>query len=388
MAQQITKLDKAKAQIVLDQPFFASILLKRPLQETKAIKTIGVDPRGTIYYNPDWIESLTVPEIVFALAHEVMHVVGQHANRVGARDKKKWNHAADAWVNDVLEDAKLGTFIEGGVRIKDSKDKTVDEIYNLLPVEPPQPKNGKGKGQGGQGSGADPMGDDLMEGEGGPMSEDERKTIEAEMKVEVAQAAQAAKMRGNLPANIARMVEEMLNVKTPWFDILERFMVNLTKNENSWKRPNRKFIAHNIYLPSLNSIGCMGEMVIGVDTSGSIGQHELNAFAGHVNRIIEMCNPEKVTVIYCDAAINHVDEFEPNDYPVKLNPHGGGGTDLTQIFKHIEKKHLDPACCVIFTDGYTPFPDHVDFPTIWTMTTEVEAPAAAGETIHFELPRD
>ena len=83
-----TKMDKARAKIVLDHPFFASILLRRKMIETKQVPTLAVDARGTIYYNTEFTDKLSVPQLVWALCHEVGHVIGQHATRVGAR-----NHA-------------------------------------------------------------------------------------------------------------------------------------------------------------------------------------------------------------------------------------------------------------------------------------------------------
>jgi predicted metal-dependent peptidase len=157
---------------------------------------------------------------------------------------------------------------------------------------------------------------------------------------------------GKLPAGIERMIDEMLDVKTPWHEILERFMSGLIKDGYSWKRPNRKFISQGLYLPGYDYIPRMGPMVIGVDTSGSIGQPELNEFNAHINRILDTCGPEKVYVVYCDAQVNHVDEYEPDDFPVKLTPHGGGGTSFAPVMEWVDQCEEDVECLVYLTDGY------------------------------------
>lgn len=370
----ITKLDKAKAQIVIDHPFFAAILLKRDLIKTEAVPTMGVDRRNNIYYNEKFVESLTVPQIVFGLCHEVMHVVGQHSNRVGHRNKRRWNIATDAWINDTLKDAAVGQFIEGAVDMPGSKDLWSEEIYNRFgDNDSALPGNG--------------FGDEFVEGGPAP-SADEIKNIIAENKVTIAEAAQAAKVRGRLPANIQRIVEEIIFVKTPWFEILERWMTSTRCTDSTWRHPNRRFKAQGMYLPMRKSEGAMAEMVIGVDTSGSIDKEMLDYFAGHVNRIIELCSPERVHVVYCDAHINHVDVFEQGEWPVELKPCGGGGTVLTRIFEWIAEHGIDPSCVVILTDGYTDFPDEVAFPTVWAITTEVTAPIEAGETVHVSMSDD
>src|SRR5574343_1224546 len=234
----VTTLDRAKVSIVTQHPFFASILMKRKLIEHNSIPTAAVDQRGQIYYNKKFVEGLSVDELVFLLCHEVGHVIGQHASRRGSRDAKQWNIAGDAWINDMLKDSGIGKFIEGGVNMPGSKDKTVDEIYNGLP--PPQNGNGgngKGQGQGqGQQQGPGGIGEDLIE-RGSPMSPEEESRLDAETRVEIAQAAQAAKAQGKLPGAIAKIVADLIEPKTPWYEILERDMESFTKGDDSCALP-------------------------------------------------------------------------------------------------------------------------------------------------------
>ena len=117
----VTSLDKAKVSIVTQHPFFASILMKRQLIEDETIPTAAVDQRGQIYINPVWFDTLSVDEIVFVLAHEIGHVIGQHATRRGARQPKKWNIAGDAWINDMLKASNIGQPIKGCVDMPGSK---------------------------------------------------------------------------------------------------------------------------------------------------------------------------------------------------------------------------------------------------------------------------
>ena len=80
--------------------------------------------------------------------------------------------------------------------------------------------------------------------------------------------------------------------------------------------------------------------------------------------------PESVTVIYCDAEVNHADTYEPEDLPIKLTPHGGGGTAFEPVFDYIDEHNLDPEVVVYLTDGYG---DQNNFTskhnTVW-LTTE------------------
>ncbi len=374
MALQASKLDKAKAQIVLDHPFFASILLKRKLTPRNDLPTLAVNARGDIFYNEKFIEGLTVPQVVWGLCHEIGHVVGQHALRKKHRDHQKWNYAGDAWINDMLDDCGVGQRIPNTVDMKGSKDKTTETIYDELPD---QPKGGNGQGQGdGWDNG---LGDDIMDEN---LTESEIKEIEANGKVEIAQAAQAAKARGKLPGKLAEMVADILNVKTPWFDILERYMTDCVKQDQTWTRPNRRHIGAGVYLPSMATEPAMGELAIQVDVSGSISKRELDYYNGHLSRIVKQCNPTKVHVLYTDTDVQKYVEFEQGE-EIKLEFFSGGGTDMPAGFDFLNNKGIEPAVFVCLTDGYTGFGEPPSYPVVWCISSDVTADH--GETIHFEM---
>ena len=372
----VTTLDRAKVSIVTQHPFFASILMKRKLIADNTIPTAAVDQRGQIYYNPKFVEGLSVDQLVFLLCHEVGHVIGQHASRRGTRHAKKWNIAGDAWINDMLKDAGIGQFIEGGVNMPGSKDETVDEIYNKLP-DPPE---GSGGGQGPGG-----IGDDLIE-RGAPMSQEEADRVDAETRVEIAQAAQAAKAQGKLPGAIAKIVADLIEPKTPWYEVLERYMVSFTKGDYSWARPNRRF-AEYAYLPSVGSVQECGEIVIQVDVSGSISKLELDHYNGHLKRIVELCSPERVHVLYTDTAVAKHEVFERGE-EVELTFYCGGGTDMEAGFDYLDEHGINPEVFVCLTDGYTSF--NTDkapaYPVVWCISSNIEAPY--GDNIHFELEQN
>lgn len=381
----IEKLSKAKAIVVMDEPFFASILLKRKLQETTAIPTLAVDARAQIYYNPEFVDKLTVGQCVFGLVHECLHIVKLDFLRVGSRKKRKWNIAGDAWINNYLKANRIGDPIEkgvncdGGMHIEaDIKADTTEEIYERVTDE----QSGGGDGQGG-GGGDYGIGDDLI---GEPLSEAEAAEVEAKVKVELAGAAQAARMMGKMPVDMERVLEDILYVRTPWETILERFMTDIAKTESSWNRPHKKYRPLGYYLPSCSNIPSMGEMALIVDVSGSVGGRELAFFGGHFNRILEMVRPKRVNVLYVDTRVAHVDEYTDEDeLPITLTLHGGGGTDMRAGFDWIEENMDEAECIVLLTDGYTPWPaaDRVSAPTIVLCTTDAACPDFM-ETVRFD----
>jgi predicted metal-dependent peptidase len=369
-----TRLIKARTALVIAQPFFGSLALRLKFVEDKSVETTTCDG-ASIRYNPDFIDGLDRDQLVGSLAHSVMHPALLHHTRRGARDPKKWNQACDHVVNNVLASAGF-KLPKGTYQNPAWADYTAEHIYTLLPDEP-QDNKGQGQGQGdGQNNNApDPGGDGGVSDSPNGQSQSERNNEEAEWKSAVAQAAYVAKQAGKLPGALERMMEEMLKPVLPWKDILRRFMTEKCNDDFSWRKGNRRFIAQGMYLPSRVSDDAMGEIVVVIDTSGSIGEKELNEFSAEIKGIVDELKPEKTVVMYCDAHVAHVDTFGRDD-PLHFAAHGGGGTDFRPPFDYIAKKQMNPRCLVYLTDGYGPFPEEhtVPFPTLWCINNHDVVP--------------
>ena len=367
------KISKAKTQIILKHPFWSVILLKRQLLLNYTVPTACINRRSQITINPRWAKDLTVSQLEFLLCHEIGHEVFDHINRRGARNPGKWNKAGDAVINDLLKACNVGEFIEGGVDMPGSKDKTTDQIYNELPED-------DGNGNGGQG-GPGGIGNDIDDS-GSPMTQEEIDAHSGQLRVELAQAAQAAKMAGKLPGILEELVADILAIKTPWYGILERHMTAYVRGDYSWARPNRRFIGSGAYLPSTGQRQTMGTIVVQIDVSGSISKQELDYYNGHLQRIISQCAPDKVHVIYTDTQVCKHMEFE-QDEEVSLAFYSGGGTHMPAGFDWVAEQGIDPEVFVCLTDGYTDFGEAPGYPVIWCISSKVEA--THGETIHFSM---
>ena len=99
-----------------------------------------------------------------------------------------------------------------------------------------------------------------------------------------------------------------------WRNVLHEFFNTSSKDDYSWSRPNRMFAAAGLFMPSMSSES-MGPVDVVIDTSGSIGEEQLNEFAAEIRAIVAAARPKRVRVIYADAAVNHVDIFEHGEDP-------------------------------------------------------------------------
>jgi predicted metal-dependent peptidase len=394
----------ARAGLVLGRDastvFFASLALRLVPEVDWNEKTMATDGKG-LFYNPDFVNGLNKDELRGVVVHEVMHpAMGHHARRQG-RDLKRWNTATDLSINPLIKAAGLqlpaGMYMPGEGEFADlPKDKSAEEYYNLLPQgngddeqggqQPRQGGGGQGDGQGdgeqseGGGKGTpDPGGCGAVKD---PPQQTSNSQAESEWKEAVAQAENASKGKGNLPGGLARMVDKVVRPVADWRDVLREFVSQQARNDYSWARPNRRFIHLGLYLPGMHSEE-LGDVVVMVDTSGSIGQRELALFGNELNGILGAFDCS-VTVLYHDTTVCHVQHWRSTDGPLELEAKGGGGTSHVDAFDWIRREGASPACVVALTDMDTTFPADPGVPTLWAAVSAGTKSGPFGRTIHLD----
>ena len=371
------RLSKAKTALILEHPFVGNIALNMPFELTEDTPTAATNGERVLF-NPNFCDELSDEELKFLVAHECMHPMLEHPFRRQERDIRVWNQAGDYVINQLLVDENMGKMPEGGLYDIDVWNKgggTTDGIYKILPKEGPSDDSNNGIGSVGKG-GADPL-DQCLDAEGSP-AENEQKA--SEWKVKVAQAAQAAKMMGKMSAGLERFVGKVLKAKVDWREVLQRFVEKCKDDTRSWARPNRRFLAQGLYLPT-SSGEAMGELVVAVDCSGSIDEDTLNQFAAEVLTIKEDSNPSCIHVVYFDSEVCHYEKFTRDD-ELHIEPHGGGGTAFSPVFDYLNKHGIDPIACVFLTDLYCDdYGDEPSFPVLWVATDKDKTDAPFGEVV-------
>lgn len=359
-AKLVRLIAKARTSLVLEHAFIGNIALNLPSKLDYTIKT-AVTNGHEIRYNPWFMQNLSDEERKFLIAHECFHPMLEHTTRIRGRNHRKFNRAGDYVINKLLSDEGIGKMPAGGLlddNIYNAGGGTTDGIYNILEDDSDDPEDGN-----------NPM-DDCQDGGGSPA---ELAQQQAEWKIRVAQAAQAAKMMGQLSAGMARLVEEVLQPKVDWREVLRKFITKMRTDERSWARPNRRFIAQGLYLPSVSG-EVLGDIVFAIDCSGSISQQVISQFAAEIITTKEDCNPATIHLIYFDSSVSHYEHFA-RDEEVHVEPHGGGGTAFSPIFKYIQEHAIEPQACVVLTDlCCSDFGDEPEYPVLWVSTDEGTAP--------------
>lgn len=141
-----------KRKMLVKYPFFGSVVASVDYKENKDIPTAGTDGE-TIYYNPKYLESLSVEEQTFIFAHEVCHIAFNHILRSEGKDPELWNIATDGVINQFLKRDGLKMAL-GGVDMAEAINYDAEQLYDKLLQEKQQrqQQNGQGNNQSEQGN--------------------------------------------------------------------------------------------------------------------------------------------------------------------------------------------------------------------------------------------
>ena len=338
--------------------------------------TNGKDVR----YGRKFVESLNDADLRGVILHEAKHKMYRHLltwKHLQKQDPQRANMACDYVINLELVDEgkKSNDFVslpKGGLYSEDFRGLNSGEVFNLLPPQPPQ----------GGGGGFDEHDWESAES----LNAEEQ----AELAKEIDQAIrQGAILAGKVGGNIDRSFTDLMSAKVDWKEALREFVSSVSsgKDDSTWRKPNRRWLQHDIYMPSTISES-MGRVVVAIDTSGSIYGEVLNRFISEVASVMQNMNPEQVDLLYWDSEVAGHEVYGLNDadrMTSSTKPKGGGGTRPSCITQYMRKHKIDPVCAIILTDGYVgnDWGGAWSCPTLWTITSDVKSPI--GQTIKIEV---
>jgi predicted metal-dependent peptidase len=420
------KLAAARTKLILDKPFLGALVLRLPLVVAGHwCKTIGTDARK-LYYNPQWVDSLSSAQTQFALAHEALHCALGHFARRGSRVQRIWDLACDLAINPLLLDDGLKP--PGGTQVLDLyRGMSAEEIYPCISDSLDSEQFDEhvwdgdegglaGGGQGaadsqGQGGGARPQessttsgghaqdaesqtdaqpgsaspspadlhdsAGDRQDGPPVPLSAQHKEQLQQQWQRFMAGAAQRAREAGKLSGAMARLTQDTLTPQVSWRAVLAHYLVQAARDDYSWQRPSRRSdgaLGEPLF-PSLRSHS--GDIVVALDTSGSIDDAALAQFAGELNAI-KGTLPVRLTLLACDAALAADGPWVTEPWEAFQLPRafaGGGGTAFAPVFDWIERAAIQPDALVYFTDAQGQMPDTAPhYPVLWLVKGKATVP--------------
>jgi len=393
------KLITARIGLLLRQPFFGNLATRMNLiNADEWCPTAATDGRR-FYYNSEFVNSLPLKQLEFLVGHEVLHAVYDHMGRRGNRDPKLWNIADDYCVNWDLVEQRVGDKIP--VALYDSKYKGMcaEEVYDdlyanadkinvdqLLKQLLDEHLDGTGEEDGeGDGTESDKSG----QGNGRPkLTEAEKKEIRDEIK-EAVLAAATSVGAGNVPGGVKRMIKDLIEPVMDWRELLQQQIESTVKSDFTWARPSRRSWHMDAVMPGMKP-GEQIDVVIGIDTSGSITDQDLKIFLSEIKGIMEAYDEYKITVMGWDTEVGNVATFTSDNLEdiSSFEPGGGGGTDPHCVWNYLRENDIEPKKLIMFTDfcfyGWSPAEVELYCDTVWIIKGNKSAEPEFGVWAHYE----
>ena len=335
------------------------------------------------WYCREFCESLNDAELRFLILHENYHKLYKHMitwQHLYKEDGDRANKACDYVINVKLVDDNKDGFatMTGALSIGCFNEKyrgwDPARVYKDLPKTP----------EGGDGQGGD--GFDVHDWDGAKeLTTQEKNELARDIDEAIRQGALVAGKVGN---GADRELTELLKPQIDWRKVLRDFVTDTCKGNDfsTWQRPNRRFIASDIYMPTGITERVEG-IAVGGDMSGSIGDHEQAVILTEVSSITDTVKPSWLRMLYWDTEVVGDEKYEMHEldnFVQSTKPVGGGGTDPSCVPKYLTTHKITPQCVIMITDGYVGSWGNWSHPVLWVIIDNDNAHPPVGKYIHVK----
>lgn len=380
-----SKISQAKAKLLVEYPLFGTLASKLELIKNDDIQSFKSDGIK-LEYNSDFFDSLSINEISFVFANGAMHASLSYESRRLNRSGWLWQMSTDLSINDMLTQNGLERpeLAEYRVRFKgmyaeeiyaELKDDILREEDNLeydaddVNDIDPNDVNEDSSTESNQGS----KDNRLEESSLCNNEHQEEQLLQEQLFGEFAQSTtESEALKEDLPLHVERFFTLNTKATVDWREELREAIDEFHKDDYTLLPPNKKFLHQGIYIPS--SISNKFNLVVAIDSSGSIDEELLDRFLSELNFLMSMVQNYQIELIVCDDKIqSHQTLYSGETLEVSLV--GGGGTDFRPVFKYLEEELQDVKLLLYFTDLDGTFPQ--DEPTCrvkWVVQKELEVP--------------
>ena len=432
----VKRLLLARMRLLTKQGFFGVLMMHMKFALDENCGTAATDG-VRMYFCPEFLDELDDRELDFVMTHEVMHCVLRHCLRKEDRDHGVFNIACDIVVNSniMLEHGmdiksitlkKYGPSMHVAPNGEEGYKFTAEQVYDMLIK---RGDGGRGQraasgsgaesvGEGDEASGGrdnakndkngstngDKIGRRVGNGRGGSDRQWDDHTrwgtvddaaLEDVWVKRFRDACEAISVRdssnrnGMLPLFARRLLKELKSPKTDWRSVLSDF-VQEEINDYSFAPPDARFDESPFFLPSFSDCGEYAENILFmIDTSGSMSDDMVAAAFSEIKGALD-CFDGKLrgSLGFFDSAVTEPRPFADVGELKRIEPVGGGGTDFGVVFEYV-RRHMQtpPACIIVMTDGYAPFPPEKaagGIPVLWLIVNDVVTPPW-GKTARIEV---
>lgn len=329
-------------------------------------------------YGREFVEGLTDAELRGLVLHENYHKLYQHMStwkHLWEIDPSTANQAMDYVINIKIMDDNTDGFAvlpKGGLIDAQYRDMDTAQVFNLIRQSNDDNDDG---------------GMDEHDWEGAQdLSDEEKGALARDIDEAIRQGALAA---GKMGGTDSRDLEALLKPQVDWREVLREFISTTCAGNDysTWARPNRRLMSQGVYMPSGISQS-VGELVVAIDTSGSIGNPTLTAFLSEVKSICDTVHPEQVRLLYWGHEVVGDESYKTDELDgliTSTKPMGGGGTDVNCVTQYMTAEGINPQACIVLTDGYLAGSwGEWSCPVLWTVIDNKSAVPTTGTAIHIK----
>ena len=379
-------------------PYFAHALFAMQPVAAPGLDTFAVDRNWRLYMDPAlltgpgaWPAATTAAVVL----HESGHLIRDHDGRTGSLPAPVhplgWNLATDAEINDDLIAAGTplpeGAVTPGTLGLPDQG--LAEDYYAQLVRSASLDRFDDGGPGCGSGSGGPPVPCEVpweaaagMPGLGTAEADLVRRAVAQDVK------AAGGRGRGTMPAGLDRWATGMLAPPTvSWQQVLRGAVRAAITGEAgradyTYRRPSRRRVP-GVILPAMRGVSLAVAVV--VDTSGSMGQSQLDAALSEIGGVLATSGVSRdhLHVLACDAAAAAPQRIRSVS-GIRLT--GGGGTDMRVGIDAAAGLRPEPNVIIVLTDGDTPWPEHPPRPRLVCAVISPDPPRGTPEwavTVHI-----
>ena len=398
--KELSRMSTLRMQMLQVHPFWAYLLLQVKLVPAPELEALAAtDCVRHIWFNPARTKRLSLRQLGFVLAHEACHQLMASLGRQRGRNPHLWNCATDHAINHMVAEMKNparprqpmyrpppNILLEGRFA-----GKIAEAIYEYIAREEAPPARGLTVVlEPGDGSGRRIRVPNVTDHGGnidvhlpGELSPDQARELARRIGAAL-DVWGASHRRGHLPSDLLRRVPLPGRAQVPWRRLLQRLASqHMARDDYSLARPNRRYLDHDLVVPGLYGER-VAELVLALDTSGSMGADELGAVAAELEAIVPLAR--EVTLLVGDVGVN--EEIRGDEVLARLRQgelKGGGGTDHRPVFAWLEQRRLRPDLFIGLTDLHSRFPERKPpYPVLWVAPPE-HGEAPWGQVIELTL---
>ena len=384
----LRRIENGLRMVTVPLPHLAGLAAAVRVNLDWRVPTMGIFASGRMVANPGFTARLKDNELVFVLAHELLHLALRTHDRARGSGRLEFNYAHDYIINDILR-SELGfaTIPAGGLDMPGARARSAEDIViemrrnadlmrsrtQVWEGKDASVRQALGQGQGGAAN-SDDAGDvlaDQTEREMFPADAQDQAQCKAAIDDAIARgnalaaAIGAQKARGSMGGGMSAQVSALRGRLRPaWQQALQRWIEQSSASERTFARPSRRGGERiDVVLPGRKRTSWMLNVVL--DTSGSMTD-EIPLALGAIADFCDGAGVDQVRIVQCDATVTGDDVVSPDDlstYAVR----GFGGSDLSPAMMMLADDPLVRAA-VIVTDGDIAFPaEPMPFDVLWVL---------------------